>query len=118
MSPREPQPDENESRGAVALTVAWMLTCLSTTAGMLVVVALRLLMLAFPVAAGGVHPLARIAGVFLFIALMTGILCLGFTPLVYRLRQQPPPRAITIGAVLIGLSPFLLLLVLTFFHAQ
>jgi len=115
MKHREPQPDEDESRGAVALTVAWMLTCMSTAAGMFVVLALRLLMIAFPVAAGGVHPLGRIAGVLLFVAITTGVLCLGFTPLIYRLRQRSPPRAITVGAILIGLSPILLLIVLSLF---
>jgi hypothetical protein len=118
MKHREPQPDEHESRGAVALTVAWMLTCMSTAAGMFVVLALRLLMIAFPVAVGGVHPLGRIAGVLLFVALTTGALCLGFTPLVYRLRQRHPPRVITIGAVLIGLSPVLLLIVLAILQTE
>jgi hypothetical protein len=112
MKHREPQPDEHESRAAVALTVAWMLTCMSTAVGMLVVIALRLLMIAFPVAGGGVHPLGRIAGVLLFVALMTGIVCLGFTPLVHRARHAAPPRAITMGAILIGLSPLVLLIVL------
>ena len=73
MKQRERQPDEHESRAAVALTVAWMLTCMSTAVGMFVVLALRLLMLAFPVAAGGIHPLGRIAGVLLFVALITGV---------------------------------------------
>jgi hypothetical protein len=112
MKDCESQPDEHESRAAVALTIAWMLTCMSTAAGMFVVLSLRLLMLAFPVAAGGVHPLGRIAGVLLFVAMITGIVCLGLTPLVHRTRQVAPPRTITIGAVLIGLSPMVMLIVL------
>jgi len=70
------------------------------------------LMIAFPLAGGGVHPLGRIASALLFAALMTGVLCLGFTPLVYRVRQISPPQAITIGAILIGLSPIVMLIVL------
>jgi hypothetical protein len=112
MNVRQPVPDQHESRAAVALMVAWMLACMSTAVAMLMVLALRLLMIAFPVAAGGVHPLARIAGVLLFVALMTGALCLGFTPLTHRIRHAPPPRAITIGAILIGLSPIVMLIVL------
>jgi hypothetical protein len=112
MNAREPLPDQHESRAAVALTVAWMLACTSTAVAMLVVLALRLLMIAFPVAAGGVHPVAHIAGVLLFVAMMTGALCLGFTPLTYRIRHAPPPRAITIAAILIGLSPIVMLIVL------
>ena len=110
---RQRQPDERESRGAVALTVAWMLTCMSTAAGLLVVLALRLLMIAFPMAAGGVHPLERVAGVLLAVALITGICCVVLTPLVYRVRQTPPPREITVGAVLIGVAPIVLLIVLS-----
>ena len=113
VTDRERQPDEQESRGAVALTVAWMLTCMSTAAGLMVVLALQLLMLAFPVAAGGFHPLGRVAGVLLAVALITGVCCVALTPLVYRVRQTPPPREITVGAVLIGIAPIVLLVVLS-----
>ena len=112
MNPRDHQPDANESRPAVALTVAWMLSCMSTAVGMLTVLTLRLLMLAFPVVQGGDHPLARISGVFLFVALITGLVCLAFTPLVYRVRKVPPPSSITVGAALIGVAPIVLLIVL------
>ncbi|MBW8885351.1 MAG: hypothetical protein JF612_11400 [Planctomycetia bacterium] len=116
MKPRDRQLDANESRAAVALTVAWMLSCMSTAVGMLTVLALRLLMFAFPVAAAGDHPLGRIAGVLLFVALATGAVCVAFTPLVYRVRQAPPPSPITVGAVLIGISPIVLLIVLSLFQ--
>ena len=112
MKLRDHQPDADESRAAVAVTVAWMLSCMSTAVGMLTVLALRLLMLAFPVAPGGDHPLGRIAGVLLFVALITGGTCVAFTPLVYRVRKAPPPSPITVGAVLIGLAPVVLLIVL------
>jgi len=46
------------------------------------------------------------------LALVTGLLCLAFTVLAYRVRQVAPPGAITIAAVLIGLAPILLLIVL------
>jgi hypothetical protein len=98
-------PDAGESRAAVALTVVWMLTCMSTAVGLVVVLALWLLMASFPLAAGGVHPLGRMAAVLLFVTIATGILCLAFTPLVYRVRRTPPPRSITIGAVVIGVFP-------------
>jgi hypothetical protein len=117
MPDRPNQPDERESRGAVALTVAWMLTCMCTAVAMLMVLTLRCLMWIFPVAAGGVHPLGRIAGVLLFVALLTGFVCLLFTPLTLRTRQIAPPRAVTVGAVLVGLSPLVVLIVLTVFHS-
>ena len=118
MKSHERQPDEHETRAAVATTVAWMLTCMSTAVGMFVLLALRLLMMAFPVAAGSVHPLARVGGVLLFVAIATGILCVAFTPLVYRVRDVPPPRAVAIGAVAIGLSPIVLLIVLSLLQGQ
>ena len=118
MADRHSQPAERESRGAVALTVAWMLTCMSTAVAMLMVLALRSLMWAIPVAAGGVHPLARIAGVLLFVAGMTGFVCLVFTPLTLRARDVAPPRAVTVGAVLIGLSPVVVLIWLTVFNSK
>jgi hypothetical protein len=52
--------------------------------------------------------------VLLFVALATGVLCLLLTPLVHRVRAAAPPRAITVGAVLIGFAPLVLLAVLTF----
>lgn len=113
MKRGESKLDEGESRSAVALTVVWMLTCMSTAAAMLVVVAFRLLILAFPVAAGLPHPFTRIASVLLFTAVVTGLLCLALTPLANTLRLRKPPRAITAGAILIGTSPMLLLAVLS-----
>jgi hypothetical protein len=105
--------DAAESRSAVALTVVWMLTCMSTAVGSFVVLALRLLMLAFPVAGVRVQPLAQAADVLLFVAIMTGVLCLALTPLVYRVRLAPPPRQITVAAVAIGIAPIIMLIVIS-----
>jgi hypothetical protein len=118
MNKRPPLPDERESRAAVALTVVWMLACMSTVVGMAVVGLLHLGMAVTPVAAGGLHPLARISGVMLFVAIVTGVLSLVLTPLAYRVRMVPPPRAITIAAVLIGLLPLVVLVVLALFPAR
>jgi len=104
--------DEGESRSAVALTVVWMLTCMSTAVGCFVVLALRLLMLALPVAAGRVHPLSQAAGVLLFVAITTGVMCLALTSVIYRVRAIPPPRPVTIGAIAIGIAPIVLLVLL------
>jgi hypothetical protein len=112
MNQGERQPDERESRGAVALTVAWMLTCMSTAAGLMVVLALRLLIVAFPMAAERAHPLGRVAGVLLAVAMITGLCCVALTPLIYRVRHSPPPKEITVGAVLIGIGPIVLMIVL------
>jgi hypothetical protein len=105
-------PDASESRGAVALTVAWMLSCASTAVAMFVVLALWLVSLAFPFAGPRAHPLVVVAGMLLFVALATGLLCLLLTLLAYRVRKGPPPLAIGAAAVLIGLAPVVTLIVL------
>ncbi len=111
-SPPAQLPDAGESRGAVALTVAWMLTCASTAVAMVVVTSLWLVSLAFPLAGPRAHPLVVVAGMLLFVALATGMLCLLLTPLAYRVRKGTPPLAIGAAAVLIGLSPLVTLIVL------
>ena len=118
MKQGESQRDELETRAAVAVTVAWMLTCMSTAVGMFVVLAFRLLMMAFPVVAGARHPFHRISSVLLFVAVITGALCLALTPLAHRVRARQPPRTVTIVAVAIGLSPIVLLIVLMFLRSQ
>ena len=39
------------------------------------------------------------------IGLVSGLITLALTPIVYRLRKTPPPEAITVVAVLVGLAP-------------
>lgn len=118
MSSRPPSADQIESRGAVSLTIAWMLTCLSTAVAVLLVLGLHLLALAFPAQTTSAHPLEQMAGVFLFVALLTGLLCLLFTPLTLLSRRRPPPRSISAAAVLIGLSPLIVYTLLAVFHSH
>src|SRR5262249_39314025 len=112
MKLRDRQPDASESRPAVALTVAWMLSCMSTAVGMLTVLALHLLMLAFPVARGGQHTLAQDSRFLLLSALISGTGFVSFSPLFYRVLKTPPPSSITVAAVMIGVAPIVLLVVL------
>ena len=72
------------------------------------------LVLAFPVAAGKVHPLASFPGTLTFAAGATGVLCLVLTFFANRARKSPAPRAITIAAVLIGAAPWATIAVLAF----
>ena len=109
-----PPIDADESRAAVALTVAWMLTLLSTAAAMTVAALAWALMLAFPVAAGKGHPLASFPGTLTFVAAATGVLCLVLTFFANRARKSPAPWAITIAAVLIGAAPWATIAVLAF----
>src|SRR5205085_12207471 len=63
---------------------------------------------ALPISTSRVHPLEQAAGVLLFVAFATGLLCLALTPLAYRVRTIPPPRPVTVFAVAIGLAPLAL----------
>jgi hypothetical protein len=104
-----PPIDADESRAAVALTVAWMLTLLSTAAAMAVAGAAWALMLAFPPAAGQGHPLGLFPGTLTFVAAATGTLCLVLTFVVMRARKSPAPRSITIAALFIGAAPWIII---------
>ena len=107
---REQAPAEPESRASVALTVAWMLTSFCTAAALFV--AAPIWLVSRKLGPGGPqNPLAAIALVMLMVAALTGLTSLVLTPFALRIRQIPPPGAITIAAVLIGLAPFLALLI-------
>jgi hypothetical protein len=104
-----PPIDADESRAAVALTVAWMLTLFSTAAALAVASAAWGIMLAFPPPAGQGHPLGLFPGTLTFVAAATGTLCLILTVFTTRARKSPAPRAITIAAVLIGAAPWIII---------
>jgi len=111
-----PRPDQNETQAAVAVTIAWMLTCMSTLASLAVALVLRLLAAAFPVPVGGVHPLSRVEAVLMFVAVITGCVCLALAPIANRLRRSRPPRGITIAAIVIGAAPLIALIVFAVFR--
>jgi len=46
-----------------------------------------------------------LSNLMLFIAALTGIVCLSLTPLVYRFRRTPPPTGVTALAVTVSVIP-------------
>ena len=48
---------------------------------------------------------AAMFGMLLFSALVVGIVSLALTPVVYKLRRDPPPRSITIAVLIVGIAP-------------
>jgi heme/copper-type cytochrome/quinol oxidase subunit 2 len=100
-----PVPDSLESQAAIALTVGWMLTTMSTLVALLVAGAVGLAILVWPTDQGREHPLSAISGLMLLVSAATGVVCIALTPFVYRVRRSPPPRTVTVAAVLIGLAP-------------
>jgi hypothetical protein len=100
-----------ESRGAEALTVLWMLATVATLAAEFVAGAGLLFFPANSSADEAPSPLSALPGVMLFTALTTGTLCLVLTPLVRRLRRTPPPPAVVWMAAVVGVSPWAILLI-------
>ena len=95
-----------EERSSVALTVAWMLTSLATAIALAVVVVGQMLVWQFPPETSGSAPFAFVPSLFLLMATITGLVCLTLTPVVYRVRRDPPPRSIATAAVVVSLIPF------------
>ena len=56
--------------------------------------------------------LALLPGLLLVIAAVAGLVVLGLTPLVLKLRKTQPPPLITRGAMLVGAAPSLLLVMI------
>lgn len=100
-----PQPTDGETRQSVAVTVAWMLTLLVTVAADVIAVPATIISKANPQPPREGVSTAHIADLFLFLALVTGLVCVGLVPLVYRVRTIPPPPAIVVAALVAAVIP-------------
>jgi hypothetical protein len=89
----------------VAVTVAWMLSLLVTLIAEAVAIPAAILARANPPPPGAGLSAAHVANLFLFIALVTGLVAAGFVPLVYRVRSVPPPQAIAVAALVAAALP-------------
>jgi hypothetical protein len=100
-----PHPTDGESRQSIAVTVAWMLSLLVTLAAEVIAVPATIIAKANPQPAGPGISTAHVADLFLFLALVTGLIAAGLVPLVYRVRAIPPPRSVTIAALVAAAVP-------------
>lgn len=96
----------------LAVTVLWMLTLLCSLAADLGGTACFGFARYWPAPAGQPPLMQMMATSLLLVALVTGVLCLALTPLVWRLRRVKPPLAIVLVAVLVGVAPIVTLVVL------
>jgi hypothetical protein len=86
----------------------WMLTAVATLAAQLVALTAQAIQFLF--APEDAPAVARILpNWFLFCAAVTGMVCLGVTPIVYLIRRRPPPTAITVATIIICLIPWFIL---------
>lgn len=99
-----------EERTSLVATVFWMLCVLATLGAEATALMSWLLARHWPPAASSA-PLRAFAGMMWFSALVSGLLVLVMTVVVYRVRKDKPPRAITVLAVVVGLVPLAILLV-------
>lgn len=95
-------PARVEDNRAEVITVAWMLTMMTTLGAELAGGLLRLASSLFEFAR--TSPVA-LPNLMLFTAGVTGLICLSLTPLVYRFRRVPPPTAVTLLAVTVSVLP-------------
>jgi len=108
-------PDANESRGAVAVTIVWMLLALSCLAAQLVALATWLVARAAGIPAGRPNALILVPTTLMMVALLTGIALLLITPLAYRVRKSRPPTTITVAALIIAIAPIITVAVVAVF---
>ena len=107
-----PNPDMTESRVAEVVTVFWMLTTLATLLAYLGALAALVALRIMPDQLDGemawfVGMAALLSSLLMIIAAVTGLICLLFTPVVYRLRRTSPPATITAFAVIISCIPII-----------
>ncbi len=91
------------------MTVAWMLSIIATL-GAEIVGGISLLLTADWDAGG--ESRSPLPGLMLFIAVVTGFICLLLTPLVYRFRRVPPPAPIQYVAVTASVLPILVVIMM------
>ncbi len=96
---REP----TESRAAETLTVGWMLSVVTALVCEVASAAANLL-------APPKSLMALLAEYLLFAALVIGGVALLLTPLVFKLRRQPPPRGVTVFSLVVGATPFVVVM--------
>jgi len=102
---RPPHPTDGESRQSIAVTVAWMLSLLVTLAAEVIAVPATIIAKANPEPPGPGISTAHVADIFLFLALVTGLISAGLVPLVYRVRAIPPPQSVTVAALVAAAVP-------------
>lgn len=103
---------EQESRGSVAITVSWMLTMLATSGAIVLAVLFYFFASSQQLEPKSAQLFSLLSGAMLIVAAVTGLLCLGLTLMVYRVRRDPPPLAITVAAVFVSCLPLATMLLL------
>jgi len=108
---REAAAHPPESRAAEAITIMWSLCMLATTVALLIMWFGKWVGQAIPPADDLPHLIHVLPGLLLFTASVTGMLSMALTWPTYKLRRTRPPLAVSLYALGIGLTPWLLIVV-------
>jgi hypothetical protein len=92
--------EQAESRGAELITSLWMLSAVNALGCEIVWIGLRVYIRNVPDA----KVASLLAGLLLIVAMILGLVIMGLTPVVYRVRRVAPPPLVTLVAVLIGIA--------------
>ena len=98
-----PQLFPAESKSAEAVTVAWVLTLMSTLAAE----ALGVLTRALAVSYGPAPQFQVLSGTFLLVAVIAGLVTLVLTIVTVKVRRVPPPRPLVTLAIVSGVVPWI-----------
>jgi hypothetical protein len=101
-----------EDRRTEAVTVAWMLTVFATFIADIAMVVAHFVVSSLEEATEVPSHLRALPPLLLLIAACAGILCLALIYPTHVFRRDPPPRSITIFAVLVALAPLVTIAVL------
>lgn len=104
---RKPPAPASESQAAEALTVAWALAVVTVFLCDVGAVLTRLYALSVPEAA----MMELLSGLLFFAAAVIGLIVLILVPIVYRIRNVPPPRGFTAFAMVVAAFPLAMMLV-------
>lgn len=105
-SAARPSEEPVENRTAEAMTVAWTVTLTTVFFCNLAAILAHFYVAAHPEA----QRMVMLRELLLFAGALTGLLSLALLPLVNRLRQSPPPRALIAFGICMALAPILTLM--------
>jgi hypothetical protein len=98
-------PRSRETRSTDALTIGWMLMVMTTLACEVGFLATR--GIAGPESEGS---WAVLMAMLLFASTVIGLGALVLTPVVVKVRRDPPPRGVIIFSVVVGIAPWALIM--------
>ncbi len=107
---RSPVVTPEESRTSLTVTVGWMLGAFATFAAEVAGVVVNMVVV---ITESAPDWLRHVSELLFLIALVTGLVTLGMTPVCLKVRQVPPPKPIMLLVIVIAAAPLLVMAVRT-----